>query len=272
MTTPDDEFEGTTRSGEWIKLAARAEQALSAAPRGSIETTLQELGDAYGVAAQTLRRLVSIKRFLDGLSPFEPDLANALEDCSVPAVEAIIRWWKWDPDGARDAARRLTDAELSVREMQTLERKARERRGPKSSDRMSQIQARNLIRKIELEMCLRHGPDYRATWANATFRPALRQMVTPRFIQELAFRGASMPGVSLVLTSSDKGARDVAVAVVHSNPERVAPGLAAQLAGLWFLEYRGLLVSTDSGQDELLDWVTRPYAAAGLEYFIPKPD
>jgi hypothetical protein len=271
MNTEDRASEAATGAGEWIKLATHAQQAVSGLRHGDIEPALTEIGRTYRVAAQTVRRLVRAKRFLDLFSKDDPALARTLESCSFPVVETIARWSKWDRDGARDAARRFAEQQLSVRQAQMLERRARELRGPMPNDRIPKTLAATMIRALEAEMSRRHQILYKATWANMTFRPALRRMETPRFIQDLAFRGATMPFISLILTPEEatQSTRDIAVAIIHSHPQRVAAGLAAQLAGLWFLDCRGLLVSSDSEQAGFLKWIVEPYAEAGLEYFIP---
>lgn len=266
---PDDGPTPATAAGSWFALATETERAVSARVHGEVGAALQALGDSHGVAAQTLRRLVAAKRFTDLVAVGEPALATGLRNANLAAAEAIARWWKRDPNEARAAALQLVGERLSVREIEALERRSRPRAASTLGDRMQRATAVAIVKRIEHEMSRRHGVDYRATWSGGAFRPAVRRPVTPRFMRELSFEGAIMTGLSMVLTpSSATDARPVAVAYIHSRPENHAAALAAQLAGLTFVGFGGLLVSPRPEDSSLLLSLAEAYAPAELQHLI----
>lgn len=266
---PDDQPTSATAAGSWFVLAAEAEQNVSDLGHGEVGAALRALSDRHGVAVQTLRRLVAAKRMIDALSVGEPELARGLRNSNLAAVEAVARWWKRDPVEARTAGQRLLNERVSVREIEDLERRSRPRSASGSADRMQKTTAVAIVAQIETEMSRRHGVDYGATWAAGSFRPAIRRMVMPQFMRELSFEGAGMTDVSIVLTpTSAADARPLAVGYIHSRPEHHGAALAAQLAGLTFVGFRGLLVSPRPEDGPLLLALAQPYALAELEYLI----
>lgn len=267
--TPATPATPATAAGSWVLLAAEAERAVSERAHGEVGAALQELGVCHGVAAQTLRRLVAAKRFTDALARAEPALAAGLRDANLAAAEAIGRWWKRDPAEAKAAAQRLLAERLSVREIEDLERRSRPRPALALGDRMQKPIAVAIVAKIEAEMSLRHGVQYHATWASGAFRSAIRRMITPSFMRELSFEGAVLTGVSIVMSSEPTPeASLLAVAYIHSRPEHHGAALAAQLAGLTLVGFKGLLVSPRPEDASLLLSLAKAYPPAELEHLI----
>lgn len=227
---------------DWPAVASEAMDELRDVRHGERGQRLDVLARKHGLAAQTVRRLIAAKRFLDALTEQEPELARDLGRHSFAAVEAVDRWWRRDPLAARKTAVRFVAERWTVRQMLAAESSA-----PGSgvaANRMPRIVAKHIAEVVIAKVGEQRNCTCRIIWAAAPYTVALdRERVEQPFMRHLRDMGLSAPGIAFILRAeSDSHATDIAVAIVRDDPERSAFGAVAMLAGLSFARMEGLLV------------------------------
>ncbi len=109
----------------WSVIAETARPELAQLRFGSRELGLKRVAAKFGISPQTLRRSLSALKFIEEVEGRRPGAKASLRSAPVAAVEHLSRWYAYDPDAAKEAARRLRRGQYTVAALEAAERAAR---------------------------------------------------------------------------------------------------------------------------------------------------
>lgn len=109
----------------WVTLARAIANEAAGSGHGGHERIYEERARSLGLHVQSIKRALTAFKFTSQVASRDIDKARRLMAMPVAAVLAISRWYSYDRDAAFCAMERCEAGELSARQLDAEEKKAR---------------------------------------------------------------------------------------------------------------------------------------------------
>ncbi|MFD0915373.1 hypothetical protein ACFQ14_03030 [Pseudahrensia aquimaris] len=110
------------RDQNWFENALQVHHDLQSVPHAEKKAYIEQAAQKFGKAAATLNKDLMAARFIDGLADAAPEFVVRLRQMSSTFVNELSRIFKIDRQVAYDLAQKVTDEQLSFRELQNWQK------------------------------------------------------------------------------------------------------------------------------------------------------
>ncbi len=113
------------REQDWVALARAVANEAAGSGHGGHERIYEERAKSLGLHVQSIKRALTAFKFVSQVASRDIDKARRLMAMPVAAVLAVSRWYSYDRDAAFGAMARCEAGDLSARQLDAEEKKAR---------------------------------------------------------------------------------------------------------------------------------------------------